>query len=150
VLNRSTASAPDVTPDSGSVDSRTSSGVVVEPPQGSVALGTRVSNWWSSLLVPDSVGQGRRRSLRQGEQRGEGRSQRSLGGQSTTQTFLAAARQKAVGGVRYLLDGDALPEGTEEVWVRGVVHRFQDGGDAWPDSCEFRVTAPGTGVDDRA
>lgn len=142
VLNRSTASAPDVTPDTGSVDLRTSSGVVVDPPQGSVALGTRVSNWWTSLLVPDSMGQGRRRSVRQGEQRsGEGRSQRSVVGQSTTHTFLAAAKQKAVGGVRYLLDGDALPEGTEDVWVRGVVHRFQDDGEAWPDSCESSRTA---------
>lgn len=147
-LNRSTASAPDVNAedsrsvDNRSVDSRTSSGiVVVDPPQGS-SLGTRVSNWWSSLLVPDATGNPRRWSRPNGEQKQPERSSRASG-----QTFLSAAKQKAVGGVRYLLDGDAVPEGTGDIWVRGVEHRFEGAAEAWPESCESTGRVPFDGAD---
>ncbi|KAI5451359.1 Cysteine protease atg4 [Naganishia albida] len=139
-LNRSTASAPDVNADDRSVDSRASSGVVVVDPPQSSSLGTRVSNWWSNLLVPETTTNTRRRSPRSnGEHKQESRSSRAS---AAGQTLFNAAKQKAVGGVRYLLDGDAVPEGTEDVWVRGVVHRFEGEGETWPHSflSDFRST----------
>lgn len=111
--------------DDGSVDSRTSA-VVVDvagaSPGASVPLGTRMSNWWSSL-VADAPREESRWARRHAEA-GRG--------------LLAAARQRAVGGVRYLLDGEAQPESREDVWVRGVVHRFEGEAVEWPDSCESR------------
>lgn len=136
-MNRSTASAPDVNADDRSVDSRASSGVVVVDPPQSSSLGTRVSNWWSNLLVQETTTNARRRSPRSnGEHKQESRSSRAS---AAGQTLFNAAKQKAVGGVRYLLDGDAVPEGTEDVWVRGVVHRFEGEGETWPHSCEYGV-----------
>lgn len=42
---------------------------------------------------------------------------------STAATFLNAARQKAVGGMRYLMDSDAQPDKSEEtIWVMGIAH----------------------------
>ncbi|KAK4686864.1 cysteine protease ATG4, partial [Tremellales sp. Uapishka_1] len=42
---------------------------------------------------------------------------------STAAVFLNAAKQKAVGGVRYLLDSEAVPDKCEEpIWVLGVGH----------------------------
>ncbi|GHJ89389.1 hypothetical protein NliqN6_5791 [Naganishia liquefaciens] len=116
--------------DDVSVDSRTSrgsGGVVVvnasssgaSPVGGSVPLGTRMSNWWTSLVAVEPNGEPRR-ARRQGEPPSRG--------------LLAQARQKAVGGVRYLLDAEAQPETSEDVWVRGVVHRFEYETLAWPQT----------------
>lgn len=121
--------------DGASVDSRTSRGssavVVVDAAAGSVGssagsvpLGTRMSNWWSSLVSETPAREESRWKRR--EQHGE----------TSSRGLLAAARQKAVGGVRYLLDGDAQPETTEDIWVRGVLHQFQGDPIAWPSTCE--------------
>ena len=109
------------------MDSRTSAVVVdvagASPsPGGSVPLGTRMSNWWSSL-----VAEGPREESRWARRQAE-----------AGRGLLTAARQKAVGGVRYLLDGEAQPETREDVWVRGVVHRFEGEALEWPGSCECR------------
>ncbi len=59
---------------------------------------------------------------------------RKIPGAGAATQFLAAARQKAVGGVRYLLDSEAHPDGCEEpIWVMGVRHGYDgmiEGADA--------------------
>lgn len=124
--------------DAESVDSRTSRAssalVITEPTTGSSpsntgSLGTRMASWWSGLVSEGGREEGRWRRQSQPQTQGES--------SSSARGLLASAKQRAVGGVRYLLDGDAQPEGGDDIWVRGVVHRFPEGETAtWPSSCE--------------
>jgi hypothetical protein len=74
------------------------------PPQQDIS--SRMSSWFSHLLTSptDPPSPNRKQP-------------------STAATFLNAARQKAVGGMRYLMDSDAQPDKSEETfWVMGVPH----------------------------
>jgi len=44
----------------------------------------------------------------------------------STTSFLQAARQKAAGMGRWVLDSEAIPEGSESIWILGVEHRYDD------------------------
>jgi hypothetical protein len=46
---------------------------------------------------------------------------------TSTTSFLQAARQRAAGMGRWVLDSEALPEGTEPIWILGVEHRYELG-----------------------
>lgn len=88
-------------------------------PRQEASLPGRVTSWWSNLLptgepggspVHQDVSQHPPSPLRKGPS-------------SAAASLLNAARQKAVGGVRYLLDSDAQPDKCEEtMWVMGVAH----------------------------
>jgi hypothetical protein len=43
---------------------------------------------------------------------------------NSTTTFLQVARQKAAGMGRWVLDNEALPDGTDPIWILGIEHRF--------------------------
>lgn len=45
---------------------------------------------------------------------------------TSTTSFLQAARQKAAGMGRWVLDSEAIPEGSESIWILGVEHRYDD------------------------
>ena len=48
---------------------------------------------------------------------------------TSTTSFLQAARQKAAGMGRWVLDSEALPDGNEPIWILGVEHRYDAGDD---------------------
>jgi hypothetical protein len=50
-------------------------------------------------------------------------------GKVSSTSFLQAARQKAAGMGRWVLDSEAAPDGLNSIWVLGVEHRFDNSTD---------------------
>ncbi len=111
----------------------------------STNLSSRMSNWFTNMLpntsqswsnVPSGPGNSNRSDTSRSpfiSSTGSSipsQSSSSSPGRKLPQVatnLLAAAKQKATGGMRYLIDSEAQPDGCEDpIWVMGVAHAYTD------------------------